>query len=35
MSWYNKFYQKNAEVNKLLDNDINYYLKLKKSVFND
>ena len=35
MSWYNKFYQKKIEVKKLLDNDINYYLKLKKSVFNE
>jgi len=34
MSWYNKFY-KNSDVNNLLDNDINYYLKLKKDIFNE
>ena len=34
MSWYNKFYQNNVKVSKLLDNDINYYLKLKKNAFN-
>ena len=34
MSWYNKFYQNDINVGELIDNDINYYIKLKKSIFN-
>ena len=34
MGWYNKFYQNKIKVNKLLDSDIDYYIKLKKSIFN-
>lgn len=34
MKWYNSFYLKKAKVLNLLDNDINYYLKLK-NYFND
>jgi CDP-glucose 4,6-dehydratase len=34
MNWYNKFYQNNVKVKELLDNDIDYYLNLKK-VFNN
>ncbi len=35
MCWYNKFYQNNKKVSKLLDNDINYYFKLKKNILNE
>jgi CDP-glucose 4,6-dehydratase len=35
MSWYNRFYQNKKKATNLLDNDINYYLKLKKSLFNE
>jgi len=34
MSWYNKFYQNKTKIKKLLDSDIDYYIKLKKNIFN-
>ena len=34
MNWYNSFYNKNININDLLDNDIDYYLKIKNKFFN-
>ena len=34
MNWYKKFY-KNNDPSKLIDSDINHYLKLRKSILNE
>ncbi len=34
MNWYKEFYENNSKAQKLLDNDINYYLSLNRNVFN-
>lgn len=34
MNWYKEFYENNSKAQKLLDDDINYYLSLNRNVFN-
>lgn len=35
MTWYNHFYKKDTKVSNLLNRDIDYFLKLKKNIFDD